>query len=156
MASTPSIPILRLGAGESSTLATTCLVLETLCNILKVPTRQKLRGALGRIALARHSQGSSGAASSKWHGYKYSASLNRKYSFIHFHPVDQMYHCKLFLFQKHKPRCQESPRKHPIVWACVMLTGTAGFAAINSPKGSVFSCFLFLSLLLLKIKKYFP
>ena len=35
-------------------------------------------------------------------------------------------------------------------------TGTAGFAGINSPKGSVFSFFVFLSLLLLKIKKYFP
>ena len=40
------------------------VVLETLCNILRIPGRQKLKGALGRIALlgsyriwlARHSQ----------------------------------------------------------------------------------------------------
>ena len=46
------------------------VVLETLCNILRIPARQKLRGALGRIALlgsyriwlARHSPEWSGGS----------------------------------------------------------------------------------------------
>ena len=46
------------------------------------------------------------------------------------------------------PRRQESHRKHPIVWACATFTGRAGFAGINSPTGSVFSCLMSLSLLL--------
>ena len=54
------------------------------------------------------------------------------------------------------PRRQESHRKHPIVWACATFTGRAGFAGINSPIGSVISCLMSLSLLLWKIKKYFP
>ena len=80
------------------------VVLETLCNALKIPARQKLRGALGRIALlgsyriwlARHSPEWSGGSLIKvtWiQTMKLTDSQYSMYTVIDFDLVDQLYYC---------------------------------------------------------------